>query len=186
MDFGGGAVEFVIPDPILDSDIPALVIEFVGDICVSTRYAGEDGFPMHSMTYLVLEDRPVTPWWPDLENRAAVSPFLWRCGISGRLRERMTTRTGRACDLCQDARGAIIRAAVGFLDMSLYRKRDWLPNTASIQEAISVNIRYEDKNICELCEIFICNHHLSRMFTPLEFEELTEQEQQNLARYWMH
>ena len=159
MDFGGGAVEFVIPALILVPDITALVIGFVGDICVSRRYAGEK---THSSTFLVMWRDLILDGLPYL----AVEVDTWRYYIADRLAVDGTPRTGWACDLCQDDRGAVHRASVGYLDLLLYRKTASLPNTVIVCKLIADYVRFEDKNICTNCYTFACYKNISRTYTP--------------------
>ena len=113
MDFGGGPVVLVIPARILMPDITDLVISFLGDICVSRRYAGTPTL----YTFLVMDLDAM-----DLDGLeyAAVEVDEWRYYLAARLAEEGTTRTGWACDLCEDDRGAVYRASVGYLDLLLY------------------------------------------------------------------
>ena len=147
MDSGGGAVELVIPARILESDIPALVIEFVGDICVSRRYAGK---PTHELTFLVMRSRVITIGWQCL----AVEVNKWRYTVADRLAHEAARRNGLVCDLCQSDRKAKYRGTVGFLDLLLYKKRDCLPNTVMVHALIARYMRFEDNNICGNCEEF--------------------------------
>ena len=182
MDHGGGAVELVIPARILDSDIPALVIEFVGDICVSRRYAGEPKL----CTFLMLEDRKRAAF-PKLTFPVAAIVNGWEClavevnnwmyRVAVHLEPLATHPTGWACDLCQDDRGAVHRASVGFLDLRFYRKADFLPTTRMYHTLLARYMRFEDKNICGICEEFAYYENICRKtYAPVGLGGLTEDE----------
>ena len=79
----------------------------------------------------------------------------WRYSLAARFAEKSTTRTGWACDLCQCDRRVPYRASVCYVDLLLYRKKATLPFTLIACNAIADLMRFEDKNICGYCELYV-------------------------------
>ena len=149
MDHGGGAVELVIPARILDSDIFALVIEFVGDICVARRYTGA---PTHSMTFLLT----YCDQGPNIGNSVqAVEVNAWRYLGFPPFGQEGGDRTGLACELCEDDRGAHFRASVCSFDLLLYKQRTLLPVSYIVRDRLRRPCRLENKDICDNCLEYI-------------------------------
>ena len=143
-----GQVELVIPARILIPDITDLVIGFLGDICVSRRYAGTPTL----YTFVVMDLDAIQY---GLEY-TAVEVDEWR-SFTEHLAEDEVSRTGWACDLCSNDHGAVCRATVGYVDLRLHRKLLCLPNTQFNGEFIADCVRFEEKNICFNCHAFTYN-----------------------------
>ena len=168
-----GQVELAIPARTLNLDITVLIICFNGDVRVSRRYAGE---PKLS-TFLVLcrlSDATFPKFFPVGAvifgwDCLAVEVTAWKYDVTIQLEPYARYRTGWACDLCENDRGAVHSASVGFLDLRLYKKRKCLPNTEMGHTFLARGVRFEDKSICGNCEKFayyksICRH----TYPPLE------------------
>ena len=79
-----------------------------------------------------------------------VEVTAWRYAVTYQLQPHATDRTGWACDLCEDDRGAVHRASVGFLDLRFYRKADFLPTTRMYHTLLARYMRFEDKKMAML------------------------------------
>ena len=167
----GRPVEFVSRAVIQIFDVTDLIIGFLGDICVSRRYAGDP----KRCTFLVLKrlsraffaklNFPVAAIFNGWEC-LAVEVNKWRYSVEVLLEPSGTDRTGWACDLCRDDRGAVHRASVGFLDLRFYRKADFLPTTRMYHTLLARYMRFEDKNICGMCEEFVYYENICRNTYP--------------------
>ena len=71
------------------------------------------------------------------------------------VRQGTRVRTGWACDLCEDDRGAYFRASVCYFDLLLYKKRTLLPVSYIVRDRLRRGSRLENKDLCENCLQYI-------------------------------
>ena len=117
---------------------------FHGDNCVSQRYA-----PVTVQTFCVMA--------MDVHSLAygleyfAVTVEEWRRRADWTVVSYVGDNHCFRCDVCDRPPGATICADVGYADVPLHRKLNYLPNKQLFRELIWENLFFVEQNVCYQC-----------------------------------
>ena len=123
-------------------DIIAIVMAFVGDICISRRCAGVPKI----YPFLVID--------PDYRDEyALVREEQWRAWADKAEEDHADFNNG-PCETCGLLKLNLYVAYVGFIHLALHRERAYLRNTDSVSEWRGTS--YERRHICDPCFMQLC------------------------------
>ena len=126
-------------------EIIAIVMAFVGDICISRRFAG---VPKH-YKFLVIES-------DYRDEYAAVREEQWLAWANKAEQDHADVNNG-TCGTCGVCKLNLHEAYVNIIYLRLHRERAYLPNTDSVGELIGeyATSTYQQRHICERCYLFL-------------------------------
>ena len=136
-----GPLSLIIPNHLLERWFVDCVMGFHGDNLVSQRYA-----PVTVQTFVVIDMNMLAY---NVEY-CAVTPEAWRRTPHTKIWRTRDGITG-FCDVCHSHRNKTLVRSVGYVDVELRKKVDFLPNKDHIIDYVDEAYYTVQQNVCLIC-----------------------------------